>query len=110
LVEHGENPQLSVVDPNDISGQRQSDPVAFIVLGIGSPEVRVKNVFLLSGRYANSTVFHNHQDLAIDHPEGNIYGPAVGGLTGIQNYVGYGQIDRKSTRLNSSHVKISYAV
>src|SRR5690606_6786436 len=40
----------------------------------------------------------------VDHPE------RTARLTPHEDVLGDGEIDRKSTRLNSSHVKISYAV
>src|SRR5690554_7525529 len=50
-----------------------------------------------------TTLFRSHVQIAVEGLTGGATGRQRGTLTG-------GNVDRKSTRLNSSHVRISYAV
>src|SRR3989442_2792758 len=51
---------------------------------------------------------HRHRSLSTHRARELVI--ALGGLIGIGGGADHDRIDRKSTRLNSSHVRISYAV
>src|SRR5437667_8532755 len=49
-------------------------------------------------------------ELGVDLDGGEFVCPHCGGLMGARHFKGHEGEDRKSTRLNSSHITISYAV
>src|SRR3712207_7168658 len=57
---------------------------------------------------SRQTVQHRHLDVE-DHQVGAQFGRPVDGLLAVAD-LGDDGVDRKSTRLNSSHANISYAV
>src|SRR5690606_40255216 len=85
-------------DLNYTLAQRQSQTAARIFTVAVKALEQDKNVIDLVFGNTNAVVFHSKQ-------------PVIGDVKGADfNGRGAASPDRKSTRLNSSHVKISYAV
>src|SRR5436309_3703494 len=84
---------------------------AVFVLRVKKHREKITGVAAASAAFADDTVENalDEGDFALDeevHPDGSV--AATYDLT--QAGADAGSVDRKSTRLNSSHVKISYAV
>src|SRR3712207_7003943 len=71
-----------------------------------------RSLLLLRRLEVGSCLLRRHQDVAPGAPAAVAGGGVVGGVDGSVGVlvVGAGVVDRKSTRLNSSHANISYAV
>ena len=57
--------KLTVMHSNDIPGEGKPDPVAFIIVGIGSPEKRIINLIHFFSRKADAGILCTTIDIRI---------------------------------------------